>query len=556
MLKYCFSFFLLFCSSLVVLAANSTDKCVVHLDKSFYVTGEVVWYQLYLTPAFKAKPAVVRATILDKKGEIRHSSFLKTEGRTAVAGYYKIPFDLSSGNYLLQFSSINKIDKQSIVLLETVLPIYNDLEGIPQFVKNESAAPISTEISSIENELTISIQLPKTVFKPRDKINPKITVKNKNGELIPAKLSISVVDHALVNIDSESGRSLQSGVAISPNMVELISDKLYLKGIAKEDNGKVHSKKVLGSYYRPEDKILYTKTTESGAFYLALPAFYGNRNIQLVGQQSDYERIKISGERALKIDKLPPLVPSRKIVNYLNLSRQRKKIFQEFNALESNLVLDNPKLKRKTVKPDAEYVTKEYEDFKYMSLFFKENLTPLRFRLQDSIYVADMYNPKNQSYYKFFAGKPLLIIDDIMTRDGDFLARMRMSNIEKVELIYELATLNKQYKLFGANGVTKVTTYDKIENLPVFESNNIIEMNGLQKPAAFPAFDPAQINNVFFQPFFRPQVYWNAALNTQKNGEIDFSYFQTDDISTFQIKVVAQSDDGAIGYKTFIYTVE
>ena len=154
---------------------------------------------------------------------------------------------------------------------------------------------------------------------------------------------------------------------------------------------------------------------------------------------------------------------------------------------------------------DEEIVDEEYEDFEFMSIFFKENLTPLRFEFQDidSTYLAKMYNPKNQSAYdKFFSGKPLIIVDDIVTRNGDFLARMRMKDVEKVELYYDLKKLNKQYKLFGSNGVTKITTYDKIESLPVFEANNMITINGVQKAAAFPVFDPAQINNNRFQPFF------------------------------------------------------
>ena len=541
--------------SVTAVANIATDKCVVHLDKSFYVTGEIVWYQLYLTQAFKAKPVAIRATVLDKNGLVQHSSFLKTTGNTAVDGYYKIPFNLKSGNYLLQFTGINKANKQPVLLVETQLPIYNDLEAVAKTVSNKS--DLGQPAAQMENELNISIQLPKKSFNAREKVTPTITVKNKAGATVAASISVSVVDWDLVGDDLMNAGNLRNGENVNPQVVSIISDKLYLKGIAKQDKGNAHDTKVLGAYSRTEDKVLYTRTNDKGEFYLAIPEFYGDRGFQILGQQEDYEQIRINEENQLAINQVQALPTNDRIATYLGLSRQRKKIFQRYSSAESNLVTKKYSTTRKTIKPDASFITKEYEDFEFMSIFFKENLTPLRFELQDSTYIAKMYNPKNQSAYdKFFRGKPLIIVDDIVTRNGDFLARMRMTDVETVELFYDLKKLNKQYKLFGSNGVTKITTYDKIESLPVFEANNVITVNGLQKEATFPAFDPVQINNNRLQPFFRPQVYWNADLTTKKDGTANFDYFQTDDRSTFQIRVVAQSEDGAIGYQTINYTVK
>ena len=551
------SFFLIISFSIAATANAATDKCVVHLDKSFYVTGEIVWYQLYLTQAFKATPVAIRATVIDINGKIQHSSFLQSAGGTAVDGYYKIPFNLKSGNYLLQFSGISKANKLPVLLVETQLPIYNDLEGIAQTVSNDRSQDLGQSTNQTANELDISIQLPKNTFSAREKVAPTIVVKNKTGNTVSANISVSVVDWELVGNDLMNAENLRSGATVDEPTISIISDKLYLKGLAKEDKGNPHAGKILGAYSRTEDKVLYTRTDDNGAFYIAIPEFYGNRGFQILGQQSDYEQVRISEKNQLTVNGVQPLPTNDKITNYLVLSRQRKKIFQKYGSAESNLVTEKYTTSRKTIKPDVSFITKEYEDFEFMSIFFKENLTPLRFELQDSTYIAKMYNPKNQSTKdKFFNGKPFIIIDDIVTRNGDFLARMRMTDVEKVELFYDLKKLNKQYKLFGSNGVTKVTTYDKIESLPVFEANNVITVNGVQKAATFPAFDPAKINNNRLQPFFRPQVYWNADLTTKKDGRATFNYFQTDDRSTFQIRVVAQSEDGAVGYKTINYTVK
>ena len=555
-LKNIFCLFIVASISFSAMANNTADKCIVHLDKSFYVTGEIVWYQVYLPQTFKAKPVAIKATVLDAAGTIQHSSFIQSEGNTAVDGYYKIPFNLKSGMYILQFSSINKASKLPVSLVETQLPIYNDLEGVAKTVSNNTNTGMAG--SSTINELDIAISLPKNAFSAREKIQPTVTVKDKSGNTVSANLSVSVVDWEVVGDDLMKAGNLRSGANVDANVVNIISNDLYLKGVVKEDKGDPHAKKVLGAYSRTEDKVLYTRSNEAGEFYVAVPSFHGQRGFQILGQQTDYENIRVAAESQIAVNNVQALPLNDKIADYLTLSRQRKKIFQRYGSVESNLTTEKYTVSRKSIKPDASFIIKEYEDFEFMSIFFKENLTPLRFEFQDdSTYLAKMYNPKNQSAYdKFFRGRPLVIVDDIVTRNGDFLARMRMVDVEKVELYYDLKKLNKQYKLFGSNGVTKITTYDKIESLPVFEANNVVTINGVQKAANYPAFDPAQINNNRLQPFFRPQLYWNPDLTTKKDGKANFNYFQSDDRSTFQIRVVAQSEDGKIGYKTINYTVK
>ncbi len=552
---------MLFClvfTAVAVSAKPTADKCIVHLDKSFYVTGEIAWYQLYLPQTFKAKSVAIRATILDARGVVQHSSFLQTEGKTAVDGYYKIPFNLKSGVYVIQFSSINKARKSTVALVETQLPIYNDLEGVAKKVSGGGAQGME-KLMAEPNELDIAIQLPNNNFTTRAKVQPTITVKDKLGKTVAANLSISVVDWEVVGDDLMNSSNLRSGESVEGNTVTILSNDLYLKGVVNEDKGAAHAGKVLGAYSRTDDRVLYTKSNADGEFYLSVPSFYGDRGFQILGQQTDYEQIKVTAENQVTVNGVQSLPFNDQIANYLTLSRQRKKIFQRYGTVESNLTTEKYTVSKKSAKPDASFIIKEYEDFEFMSIFFRENLTPLRFEFQDidSTYIAKMYNPKNQSAYdKFFRGRPLIIVDDIVTRNGDFLARMRMTDVEKVELYYDLKKLNKQYKLFGSNGVTKITTYDKIESLPVFEANNMITINGVQKAATFPVFDPAQISNNRFQPFFRPQLYWNADLTTKKDGKATFDYFQTDDRSTFEIRVVAQSEDGKVGYKTIKYTVK
>jgi hypothetical protein len=539
-------------------APDAADKCLVHLDKSFYVSGEIIWYKVYLSQEFKSKAVNLRATVVNPQGNIIHSSFIKTEGNTYISGYYQIPFNLKSGMYLLQFTGINKASKKTINLVQSQVPIYNDLEGVAKMASNKSAASLKKATVAANNDLKVNIQLAKNTFSARENIRPVITLTDNAGNPVAGNISVSVVDYNLIGDDLMQSNNQRQGEAIDPKVVSILGDKIYIKGSITKEDGSTHQAKVLGAYSRDEDKLLYTKTNAEGEFYLAVDDFHGDRSFQILGQQTEYENIRVKENSQAPFTKFQELPLNDKIAEYLRLSRLRKKIFQRYAGVESNLVMEKYPTNKKTIKSDGTFITKEYEDFEFMSIFFKENLTPLRFQFQksDSTYLAKMYNPKNQSAYeKFFKGKPLFIVDGIATRNGDFIARMRMADVEKVELFYNLKKVNKQYKLFGSNGVTKIKTYDQIESLPVFEANNIITINGLQKAAAFPVFNPTQLSNNA-QPFFRPQLYWNPTIMAKKDGKAEFSYFQTDDRSKFKINVVAQSEDGRIGYGELIYEVK
>ena len=130
-----------------------------------------------------------------------------------------------------------------------------------------------------------------------------------------------------------------------------------------------------------------------------------------------------------------------------------------------------------------------------------------------------------------------------------------MEEVKKVELFFKSRDLNKYFKLFGSSGVVKITTYNPLNKLPVQETTNNVTISGLQPKASFPTFDPQQVSGLR-QPFFRPQVYWNPDVATNKNGAASVDWYQTDDRSTFLIQVVVQGENGQMGYATKEFTVE
>ena len=447
----------------------------------------------------------------------------------------------------MQFTVINKETKKTVALSKAIIPIYNDLQPLSKQVK-ESMVEEITSNTDIGGQLKIDISIPpSSTVKPRSNVAASIKVTDASGNPVAGNLSITVLDKEL----------LQEGNIITSSMptINVFEDKIYVQGTSSNLQGQPLNKDIIGAFSGDDQSIYYARADEDGNFSLRLPEFQGEKPIQFIGDNKNVEFIDVQVQESIpyKATTAPPY--SDKIADYLTYSRQRKKIFQHYTALESDIQVETLSKKLSKRKPHQEWNIQEYEYFEFMYIFFKENLSPLRFQFNaDSTYSASMYNPSKQ-YDKFFTGKPLFIIDNVVTRDADYVARMRMEDVKKVELFFRLKDLNKYFKLFGSSGVVKITTYNPLSKLPVPETKNSTTISGLQPKATYPAFDPQQVNGLR-QPFFRPQVYWNPNITTNKNGAAKVNWYQTDDRSTFLIQVMVQGENGQIGYATKEFIVQ
>ena len=534
------------------------DKVVVHLDKSFYVTGEIIWYKLYLPAIFKGKKFSIKTTIVHN-GNLVDYYFHKTEGKTYVEGYYKIPFDLATSIYQFTFTGIDESDSGVIKFTEVQIPIYNDLEEIkpanlPKLVEQNNN-PIALPFA---NDLQLSIDLDKASFGNRENIKASISVKDKAGNPVKANLSVAVRDWTLTGAEVLnrptvilSKGEFPASTVIGGRVVHLVDLKLknsiFTKATLTDANNNPIQANVLGVYSRDNNSFNYTKADKNGNIFLEEADFYDRKNIQFVGYEKEVEDIKIKLKHDLSTDASEKIIYTKGILEYMNWSRQRKKIFQMFTTFESNLESKIPKTPQMKEIPGVEYRIKDYKRFKNLAVFFKEILAPLKFKqLKDGTYTAKMYNPKSKTFKVEYDGIPLFVIDGKMTKDGNFVANLDIDKIETVRLISNPKVLRSQFNILGADGVTFIkTSYENLE-IPANDADDIFNINGILAPADFPAFDAKTVANNR-QPFFRPQLYWNPNVVTDPNGRAEINFMQSDAIGTFLIEVVVQTEDGKLG---------
>lgn len=528
-------------------------ETLLHLDKSFYATGEIVWFKLYLPFTWKDADVAINTSILDSEGQTIDQFFIKTEGRTYVNGYYQVPYDQRSGYLEIQFTASSDAQKAENVIGHYSFPVYNDLE-VPKDIKLVDQPAQISEPQLYAEELNININLLENQVACRDIVHVQLNVIDNEGKPVSGHASISVKEIEVYKPVGAEVRTLPLSYTIDQSDLK---SEIYTRGQLTNPDGSPLQMNVLGGYVGRDQKVYYSKSFENGNFEITLPDFTGRKIIQLVGFQYEKPDLRstMTFPQALSADY--GIIYTEEIIKYLELSRLRKKIYQYFNAAETDLQTAEIDVPAQELKPDARYSVKEYESFKDMKSFFGELLTPLRFKLEkDSTYAATLFNAKGgRRSNTILNGPPLFIIDGKMTRNADFVARLPISAVETVELFLDAPKVRSYFQAIGVSGVVKISTSIANLKLPDADAGNIHPIFGLQPKADFPAIkkQPDQLGD--HQPYFRPQLFWKPDLNIEVGAATEFSFLQSDDAGAFEIKVVFQSEDGRRVTATHQYEV-
>lgn len=533
------------CLSSISFAQNELqNRCLLHLDKSFYVSGEVLWFKLHLPPTLQQQQRFnIKVGVLNPAGQLLESFFISSQGANQASGYYKIPYECSSGVYQLQLSALELNPKRSILLAETWVPIYNDLE------KTNGTANSSTEPKAApplpQQNLTVDIRLEKSQYQSRETVQVKVQVKNRQGQPVAANLSIAVNDWNLNGGEVWPQRNWSWGPTLNP---VALSPQVYTQVQLQNKNSEAQN--LVGIFFPHNWQLLYTSSKEN-TYWVEVPEFRGMRQVQFLGHPQPEISVQLLPAFAPKASPALPYPPG--IQQYLEWSRLRKKIYQLYSTLEMPLPASPLEKDSIPLRTDRSLRPSDFEAFDDLATFFREISTPLSFKLdrKSGIYSAKMYNPGSFTDYP---SAPIFVVDGKITRNADFVARLKCSQIESLDLFYQPDQLFGYFKAIGRSGVVNIRSKAEIA-IPESEAADVFALSGLQVPLAFPALSPAQLQSSPNQAWLRPQLYWNPLLRTDADGQASFSFGQSDDWGTFRIQVLAQGSDGSISEGSVLYTV-
>jgi hypothetical protein len=525
------------------------DRYAIHFDKPFYTTGEVIWFTVHPPLAGpEPLPGVLRVVLYDPDGaEIDHFHLRQSKTQFA-SGYIKIPYDWHSGKYRLTLHCSLFPEGAFSPLLNVLIPIYNDLE--PSRLEAEDIHPDNDTLAfqaSDEGMLQVSVELDRNSYKPGTYVEATLSVKDQKGRPIPANLSISVTDQALMGGSPAGEQTFQASALDKPACIHPQSPMAF-QGQVLDSTGNPQRTFSLSAYLSARDTLLYTQTDVDGNFVLPLPDFYGEAVIQF----TDFVIEGIQIKQRFPPQQVPTkeLLYNKSIIDYLRYSRQRKKIYQLYGSLEMVIKTNLPTQSRRIRNPDRLIRLSDYEPFPDITSLFRELETPLKFRKKDGRQAARMFNRDRRQFYR---GDPVFLVDGQLTTDAAYIANIDIDNIEEIGLYYDATKLNELFGLLGLGGVVIMKTGSEPLMMPSSVAPNRFSIAGLQPPASFAAVPKDRESE---QPVFRPLIFWQGTLSTNSDGKAFLKFAHTDDRSTFQIKVVAQAPDGRIGFGTGKYWVE
>lgn len=544
------------------LSGQGINHCYIHVDKPFYVTGEVIWYKIYFPVSIIGNDKAIGISIFNGDARVVHNSFLKTNKKTFVTGYFKIPFEAKAGVYNLVVSGTNSTTKKKEQLASAQIPIYNDLTTSEETVgvENESTSPAPPSSSP----LNVQLEMSKRTYKQREQVEAAITITDNLGKPVKANVSVSVVDLGLVKTKESFAGTLFVSKPVTERQISSMDRDIRINGKVSFESEFTNSKTYMDVYSQTQNSGYHTSANEKGEFSLPLPDFYGTQDLlfrlhfilngEWQGDSSGaYTPVDITLLEDEFTGKKKELVFTPEIVSYLENSRQRKLIYQLFNQVEAPLEFSEQN--NADQEPDMFFIVSEYERFPDVPSFFKDISTPLKFRKgkKGAPVTAMMFNPDIRRFYPV---RPLFIIDGQVTRNPNAAISLRFENIEDIALYFHEDNLDDQFGPMGDGGVVIINSKNKyLADLQVKNSNEVV-VHGIQPPASFHGTGSLESQeNENTPPEFRSQLFWDGDITTDLMGKAEIVYSQSNDIGQFKIEVVVQGENGEIGWGSCLYDV-
>jgi len=517
--------------------SQQSQSSLVHLDKPFYVSGEMVHYQIYFPIELQDHQLTLEVLIYNQTGSVVHQSFLRKEPKNISHGYFKLPYELSSGLYRLVTNVREETSSRSISVANASLPVYNPLSPVTTSGDKESEVTLPWPEAGFPLDITAQIQ-PQSIG-PGELVKLTAVVRDSQGNPVKSKASISVTDTGITGGSDFDFRTLYS-TPVSLSNAGRLSQYIPVSGQLK--SGK--SGELLTFYQVDNQRIHYTTTGEQGNFELQIPEFYGNQRIDYLGQFSDGDIVQFAG--AEPIESSGSLPYSEAVGNYIKHAQKRRNIYQLFNTTESVYHYRTAEIQDKVV-PDQVYQTENYP-FPDLPSFCRGLSTQLKYIKDKNAgrHIFKIFDPESRNFY---FGTPLFMVDGQITKDVEYLESLDFSVFERIEMFYDSQRLNDYFGFAGFSGVVVITSKQGNLTVPEHKLTQEFTVAGLQPELIIynaPENNPDE-------PDFRPQLLWRPALETDAEGKLELSYYQSDDISRFQIEIVAQSEDGSYGYGKLEY---
>jgi TonB-dependent SusC/RagA subfamily outer membrane receptor len=282
--------------------------------------------------------------------------------------------------------------------------------------------------------------------------------------------------------------------------------------------------------------VFITRSDQQGQFEFLLPDYEDTLQVEITAR-------RLSGRKNLVI--------------YLeeNNLEESEQIFSsytsEMTVMGTNIFRPVEEPKQDTMKPSLEGIYREPDYVLYvdeqMSNYYSSVLDMIKGRVAGVTVVGNSVQIRGPSTFTG-SNEPLYLIDNVQT-DVGAVQSLNPSDVERIEVLKGPSAAI--YGSRGGNGVIAVFT-----KRGRFQVKGVLdfEMLGYHRPREFYSpvygteFDDLVIDN-------RSSLFWNPEIRTDKNGNAQIRFFNSDKLSTFYVVAEGISPGGSIGRAEKIYEV-
>jgi hypothetical protein len=501
---------------------------VVHFDKPFYVGGEVIRYKLYLPSELQGIDLSVHLVVVDPSGTPSREHFLSTGGRGRCSGYWQLPFDVRPGYYRFLFSADRTLGAP-VLLLSTEVAVYGGLPGRETAASEAADAPVVRDTGLLVRARWAAIP------EQRAEVKLFLEVTDIFGSPVQAEGSVSVTDAALCGVAVQGDAVLRTGAPLVRGVTDWLSG-VYRRLEIRDLSGRAFVPDLV-PVMDLETRELHFGRLAGADVLVQVPPFSGSRRFQVTGLPELPMRAAVRGENPLGSTR--PLPITAGVVEYLDLSRQRRKIYRLFGQTEQEPCPGAAAVSATGWKPDQAIRVQDYERFPDLRTLFQELVWRVRFTTVDGRVEARMYRPDVRTD---FPEPPMFLLDGKVTFDAALVAQIDPNRIKTIELLYDPRVLRKQFPGIGGGGVVRIESISGDLELDSAGEAGIFTLSGDPVTCPFPEALPASQ-----EPMLGPVLLWEPSFSTDKSGSAVIAYRQSDSRGRFCAQVVVQAPDGRRG---------
>jgi hypothetical protein len=455
------------------------------------------------------------------------------------SGHLSLPHTLTSGIYQLEILVYEKATTSEIAIAHISIPVYNpaDLSRL----KENQVHLVSTPNTVLAWDEAVIAEWNPGIINTRKKVKCELDIDPLDKESIDF-FSIAIRDKEIYREDRTSVFTYQS------NPLNSTLKRIPVSGIEKiNDTDGLFNPLLFG--IQPEKLIFDGAQIDANSreFVLKLTPFNEKTPIVIADYKYDDFSVEIVEKRP-EFNNSNVLAVDSFILNHLMQFQEENKFNHWFQTLGQTIhpvQLDHDEI---AAKPDMVVDVNDFDIQGRVVTLFKEILTPLKFRqTKGGKYRAQVMYIRNE-IKKFYSRDPLFIVNNRVTRDGDFIAQMPLQEIKLMRIFSNFDSIYSNFGAVALGGIILIEMKDPNYILPGEISLPSFTIQGLQAPIQYPIFQTLKPDI----PQVSALLYWNPELQLNTEGKIEIEFFTNDIASEYLLEIVAHPKSEGPGWHSSI----